>query len=258
MSEPQTAATKSLFSRVGKSALEAVVRAAGSRRILRVVQSVEPKLVGAWSVSDYSRHLSDADFVNAEKLTRPHTLVDRLRMHEIWVMVGQSAKLGDGNILEVGVWRGGTGLLIAEAMRHFGVCGTLYLADTFAGVVKAGVNDGSYTGGEHADTSLGYVEDLFKTHRHDVRILTGIFPDETGHLFAGTIKLLHIDVDIYQSAREIVEWAFDRVVPGGIVIFDDYGFSTTDGIGRLCEEYESDDRFVFLSNVNGHAILIKR
>lgn len=258
MSELQTDPAKSLFSRAGRSVLEAVVRNAGGRRILRAVQTVEPTLVGAYSVSDYPRHLTDSKFVEAEKLTRPYTLVDVLRRHELWVMVGQSAKLGNGNILEVGVWRGGTGLLIAEAMRHFGVSGTLYLADTFAGVVKVGENDSSYTGGEHADTSLEQVEDLFRTQQHDVRILTGIFPDETGHLFDGTIKLLHIDVDIYQSARDIVEWAIDRIVTGGIVIFDDYGFSGTDGIARLCEEYELDDRFIFLSNVNGHAILIKR
>ena len=234
------------------------MRGAGARRILRVVQTVEPRLVGAWSESDYPRHLTDPEFARAEKLTRPHTLVDILRRHEIWIQVGQSAKLGDGDILEVGVWRGGTGLLIAEAMRHFGVSGALYLADTFSGVVKAGENDSSNTGGEHADTTREQVEELLKTNGHDVRILTGIFPDDTGHLVAGAIKLLHIDVDIYQSARDIVEWSIERIVPGGIVIFDDYGFSGTDGIARLCEEYERDDRFIFVSNTNGHAILIKR
>ena len=258
MSEPQTAAAKSLFSRVGRSALEAVVRAAGSRRILRVVQSVDPKLVGAWSESDYPRHLTDPVFAKVEKLTRPYTLVDILRRHEIWVQVGQSAKLGDGDILEVGVWRGGTGLLIAEAMRHFGVSGTLYLADTFTGVVKAGDNDSRYSGGEHADVTRADVETLFEIHGHVVRILTGIFPEDTGDDFHGRIKLLHIDVDVYQSARDVVEWCFDRIVPGGIVIFDDYGFLGTDGVTRLCEEYEIDPRFLFIANTNGHAILIKR
>ena len=258
MSEQQADLAKSLFSRFGRMVLEAVVRNAGGRRILRVVQSVEPALVGAYSVSDYPRHLIDPKFVAAERLTRPYTLVDVLRQHEIWVMVGQSAKLGSGNILEVGVWRGGTGLLIAEAMRHFAVSGTLYLADTFSGVVKAGDNDSRYSGGEHADVTRAEIEALFTTHGHDVRILTGIFPEDTASAFHGRIKLLHIDVDVYQSARDVVEWCADRIVPGGIVIFDDYGFSGTDGIARLCEEYELDDRFIFLSNVNGHAILIKR
>lgn len=258
MSEPHTGPAKSLFSRAGRHILEAVVRAAGARRIMRVVQTVEPSLVGAWSESDYPRHLIDQEFAKVERLTRAHTLVDILRRHEIWVQVGQSAKLGAGDILEVGVWRGGTGLLIAEAMRHFGVSGTLYLADTFTGVVKAGDNDSRYSGGEHADVTRADVEALFKTHGHDVRILTGIFPEDTGGEFHGRIKLLHIDVDVYQSARDVVEWGFDRIVPGGIVIFDDYGFTGTDGVTRLCEEYEIDARFLFVANTNGHAILIKR
>ena len=258
MSEPHTGPAKSLASRAGRQFLEAVVRGAGARRIMRVVQTVEPKLVGAWSESDYPRHLTDPAFAKVEKLTRAHTLVDILRRHEIWVQVGQVAKLGEGDILEVGVWRGGTGLLIAEAMRHFGVSGTLYLADTFTGVVKAGDNDSRYSGGEHADVTLADVEALFKTNGHDVRILTGIFPEDTGGDFHGRIKLLHIDVDVYQSARDVVEWCFNRIVPGGIIIFDDYGFTGTDGVTRLCEEYEIDDRFLFVANANGHAILIKR
>lgn len=244
---------------MGRAALRALVRAVGGRGMLRVVQVVEPSLVGAWSHSDYPRHLLDADFVRASDLAAPHTLVDVLRRHELWTLVGQAAKLAPGDILEVGVWRGGTGLLIAQAMERFGAGGTLYLADTFSGVVKAGAQDDHYVGGEHADVSHTDVVKLFETHaKVPVEILVGMFPEDTGERLGGSLRLVHVDVDVYQGAKDVVEWCYDRLVPGGIAVFDDYGFSFTSGVTRLGEEYERDDRFVFLHNANGHAVLIKR
>jgi hypothetical protein len=37
------------------------------------------------------------------------------------------------------------------------------------------------------------------------------------------IALLHVDVDVYQPSRVILEQLFDRVVRHGLVVFDDYG-----------------------------------
>ncbi|EAJ3421897.1 dTDP-6-deoxy-L-hexose 3-O-methyltransferase, partial [Campylobacter coli] len=38
------------------------------------------------------------------------------------------------------------------------------------------------------------------------------------------IALLHIDVDIYEPTVTILENMYDKIVKGGIVIFDDYSF----------------------------------
>ncbi|RZJ66084.1 MAG: dTDP-6-deoxy-L-hexose 3-O-methyltransferase [Flavobacterium sp.] len=37
------------------------------------------------------------------------------------------------------------------------------------------------------------------------------------------ISLLHIDVDLYEPTRHILEKLYDKVTKGGIIIFDDYG-----------------------------------
>jgi len=37
------------------------------------------------------------------------------------------------------------------------------------------------------------------------------------------IALLHIDVDVYEPSVTILDHLFDRMVPGGLVVFDDYG-----------------------------------
>ena len=137
----------------------------------------------------------------------------------------------------------------------------IYLCDTFFGVVKAGEKDGSYIGGEHADASREIVEDLLGSlgvEPGQVEILEGIFPEDTGHLVQEQkFRFCHIDVDVYQSAKDVLEFVWPRLIPGGIVVFDDYGFSGTDGVTKLVNEmFSRPDRLV-LYNLNGHAVLIK-
>ncbi len=155
----------------------------------------------------YSPWNGDAAFIETYARISSNTLVDRLRCFELWQLVKQSAKLR-GALLEVGVWRGGTGSLIAQAARSSEISDTVYLCDTFSGVVKAGIEDGSYVGGEHADTSMPTVQSLLDSlHLTNVRMLQGIFPNDTAHqITEDTFRFCHIDVDVYQSAKEILEW----------------------------------------------------
>jgi len=101
----------------------------------------------------YSPWLSDSEFNHVYQAVRNNTMVNRYRCYELWQLVGEVAKLPGGDLLEVGVWRGGTGGIIACRARSTGVENPIYLCDTFKGVVKAGALDTAYKGGEHADTS---------------------------------------------------------------------------------------------------------
>ncbi len=188
------------------------------------------------------------------------SLVDKYRCFELWKLVEQSAKLEKGSIIEIGVWRGGTGALIARQAKNCGIEDRVFLCDTFKGVVKTGVNDSSYNGGEHSDTSRQIVEELVFSLMNlgNIDILEGIFPDQTGHLIENLqFRFCHIDVDVYQSAKDIVDWIWDKMVYGGIIVYDDYGFNTCNGITKYVEEQiYCRDRLV-IHNLNGHAIIVK-
>jgi O-methyltransferase len=171
----------------------------------------------------------------------------------------EESKKSQGAFLEVGTWRGGSGAIIASHAQQLGLTEKVYLCDTFKGVVKTGEKDSSYYGGEHADTSYSTVSALMKKlNLKNVEILEGVFPDETGvHIEDEVFRFCHIDVDVYLSAKEIIEWVWPRLSNGGIVVFDDYGFKTCDGITRFVNEESKslDRRFVY--NLNGHSIWIK-
>jgi len=213
--------------------------------------TVEPYATySPWNVDDAFRAIYDRISGN--------TLVDRLRCFELWQLVRQSAKL-EGALLEVGVWRGGTGALISSAAKLEGITAPVYLCDTFAGVVKATEKDGAYVGGEHADTSEALVQGMLDSlGLSEARLLKGIFPNDTAHLIPDTsFRFCHIDVDVYQSASEILEWVWDRLVPGGIVVYDDYGFEGCNGVTRHVDEQRSRSGCVVIHNLNGHAVIIK-
>jgi len=209
----------------------------------------------------YAPWTRDPSFLSIWHNVQAYTLVDIYRCWELWTLVEQSAKL-KGSIIEIGVWRGGTGALMAKKAELCGIEEQIYLCDTFAGVVKAGINDPCYVGGEHADTSRATVEHLIGDilTLSNVVILSGVFPDDSqAYLDRREIRfrLCHIDVDVYQSARDIVNWIWEKLVIGGIVVYDDYGFNRCEGITTFVNEQLSHhDRLVF-HNLNGHAIVVK-
>lgn len=200
--------------------------------------------------------LNDIEFMDCFEKIKKNTLVDIYRCYELWDMAHQLRDV-PGDVLEVGVWRGGTGAVLSMAITTMPEK-KIYLADTFNGVVKAGKNDALYQGGEHADTSVAIVRELLSSvTSKNAEILVGVFPDETGLLGPEKISLLHCDVDVYESSRDIFDWAFPRISVGGVVIFDDFGFLGCNGVTKLCNEIRNLNCFRFIYNLNGHAVLVR-
>lgn len=190
---------------------------------------------------------------------RPYTMVDIYKCYELWLLIDQCRKI-EGAIMEVGVWRGGSGALIAARARVCGIQDTVYLCDTFKGVPKVSPHDLSYKGGEHSNASRGLVEDLIskKMKLDNVQILEGVFPDDTCFQVKDSVfRFCHLDVDTYLSAKDIVSWIWDKMPPGGMIVYDDYGFEGCNGITKYVDEQRDDKDKHVIHNLNGHAIVVK-
>jgi O-methyltransferase len=207
----------------------------------------------------YSPWLADAEFQRVHAVTSEHTLVDLWRCYELWQLVEQ-VKDVPGSLIEIGVWRGGTGALIAQRAAALGIDAPVYLCDTFTGVVKTTKVDTYYKDGQHDDTSADHVRGvLSRLGLTTAELLVGIFPEDTGaRVQDDTFRLCHLDVDVEESARDILEWVWPRLSVGGVVVFDDYGFASCPGITRLVDEQRSVPGRLVVHNLNGHGILVKQ
>jgi O-methyltransferase len=195
----------------------------------------------------------DETFQKMYREVKDWTMINEIRLYQLWALSRQGKH---GCVLEVGTWRGGSGALLAAAT---GV--RTFLCDTFSGVVKRSALDTHYEGGEHADASRADVEQLLQRLKLDnAHVIEGVFPDETGSQIQDVhFRFCHIDVDVYEGTRDVLRWVWPRLLSGGIVVIDDYGFRATDGATRAVQEHVkrsgSDCRFIY--NVSGQAILVK-
>ena len=71
----------------------------------------------SYPISSYAPWQADEDFQRIYRAVRKNTLVDVWRCYELWTLVGELREV-PGAIVEVGVWRGGSGAIMAPAPRR--------------------------------------------------------------------------------------------------------------------------------------------
>lgn len=201
--------------------------------------------------------LAAAEAVQGYSLMAGHQFLCDPNAHlfMLWTLVGEAARGGD--LIEVGCWRGGSGCVIASRARYRHSDATVYLCDTFEGIVDADPAREGYRNGEFADTSIDCVRGLAdRMDLTNVEIIAGRFPDKMPYASAKTISFAHIDCDSGASAQASFEWIWPRVIPGGIVIFDDYGDARSGGLTEYVNSISG--YFWFIPSPMHQAIFIRR
>jgi O-methyltransferase len=149
------------------------------------------------------------------------------RMHDI---AERTADAGvEGSLVECGVWNGGSAALLAVAAQHRGGDRECWLFDSFEGLpppterdpdaVRSFYFEGWNRGEESRVREIWERLRLCSEHLH---IQKGWFSDSFPRSAVGSIAILHIDSDWYDSVRFCLEWWYDRVQPGGAIILNDY------------------------------------
>ena len=144
----------------------------------------------------------------------------------------QFAKLAEGNIAEIGVYKGGSSYLMSKASPQ----NIVYSFDTFEGMPETDPVHDIHKKGEFADFAPDTIDWLKKNL--NIKICKGFFPADTGHIVEDkTFSLVHIDVDIYKSVQDCLEFFYPRIKSGGIILSDDYGATTTPGAKTAWDKF---------------------
>jgi O-methyltransferase len=163
-----------------------------------------------------------------------HTLVDPVRCFMLY-QYARCASRVRGDVAEVGVYKGGTARLLARTLGGK----KIHLLDTFAGMPPTDPDRDLHREGDFADTSLAAVVRYLRGGG-DVAFHPGFFPRSAEGLSAKSFCLVHVDVDIYRSVLDCCDFFYPRMEPGGIMLFDDYGFLTCPGAKVAVDEFFSD------------------
>ena len=151
-----------------------------------------------------------------------------------------------GDIVECGVWNGGASAIMAFACRNSSLPRNrlLWLFDSFEGLPPPGPKDGTaenkYFFKGMCSGSVSSVEKVFKKlslSLDNVRIVQGWFNSTLKKAGVHQIAILHIDADWYDSVKYVLDTFYEKVVPGGFVVLDDYGY--WEGCDRALNDYLS-------------------
>jgi O-methyltransferase len=179
----------------------------------------------------------DKEFNLAFSLASPATIVTIDRCYILWTLAAQAMNV-PGDFWECGVYKGGTARLLAESIVARGSGKHLHLFDTFGGMPVTGAED-LHTEGDFSDTSLVSVRRNVG-HPGFVHLYPGKIPEAFDNEDRQRIAFAHIDVDIYQSISDCCHHIYPRLSPGGIMVFDDYGFASCPGARKAVDEFFND------------------
>ncbi len=165
------------------------------------------------------------------------TLVDLRRCHILYQMAVQTRTL-PGDVAEVGVYKGGTAHILGHVFNDAGDK-PIHLFDTFAGLPEVDPAKDKHNKGDFADTSLEAVKEFLAPLRN-LHFYQGFFPQTAGPVADRKFCFVSSDVDIYPSVKASCEFFYPRLVPGGAIVFDDYGLSSCPGVISGVDEFFAD------------------
>lgn len=162
------------------------------------------------------------------------TMVGLRRLDDVQDCVVSALQAGvPGDLVETGVWRGGTSIFMRAILRAMGdTQRTVWVADSFDGLPKPDAKRWPADEGDSHSTqrylavSQIEVEANFKRYGlldDQVRFLPGWFEDTLPTAPIDQIAVLRLDGDMYGSTMEALEALYPRVSPEGFLLVDDYG-----------------------------------
>jgi hypothetical protein len=132
----------------------------------------------------------------------------------------------DGAFAEFGTYRGGCAWMLLST-APVGTQRRLFLFDTYEGIPGDRLTDAERAaefGGRLADTSAQYVADLLAPWNPVPQIVAGDVFQTMPATDTGPLAFAHIDLNATAPTVHVLEHVLDRLVPGGVIVFDDYGW----------------------------------
>jgi O-methyltransferase len=247
--------------------LKVLVRKAFNKLLNNVGYELSP-VVSAWrgdaDIPDapfyravFSPWLGYGDFGELYKEMSRYSLVSRDRCWILYTLARQSLQV-PGDLIECGVYRGGTALLLGRIISRSSNASErkLLLFDSFKGMKETNRDEDLHEAGNFSDTSLASVQQRVAWFK-GAEFYPGWIPETFHGLEGRRFAFSHIDVDLHQSILDCCSFIYPRLAAGGFMIFDDYGFPSCPGARSAVDAFFKDKPEVPLVLPTGQALVFK-
>ena len=179
----------------------------------------------------------------------------------IWLLtqVARQCSRIDGAFAEFGVYRAGCAFMIFETGALTG-SKRFFLFDTFEGIRADQLTESEIEAdlaGAHADTSVDYVRERLKPWSGQLVFVPGDINQTLTSRETGTLAFVHMDLNASEPTRVALEYAFARLSAGGMIVFDDYGWSGLEAQRDVIDAFVRDKAEQVIALPTGQALLIK-
>lgn len=180
-----------------------------------------------------------------------HSLDRKYTLNELLKLVAHL----DGDMVECGCYKGASAHMMCRAVQ--GTEALVHLFDSFAGLPRPEPRDGDFW----SEGVLAATEDQLRQTLagfDNYRVYKGWIPERFHEVSDRRVRFLHVDVDLYRPTLDALAFFYPRMQPGGIILFDDYGFTTCPGAKQAADEIFADkpERIAMLPT--GQAFIIKQ
>lgn len=184
----------------------------------------------------------DAAFLGAfQETARTHQEKSLIWRLHVLCWAGQHARHVPGDFVECGVYEGLSALTVAKYLKLESSDKQLWLYDLFDhSTVSAGTRMPA-----HGPALLRRVTEKFSGFPN-TRIMPGLIPDSFEQGLPDAISWFHLDLNNAEAETAALGRLFERLTPGGLLIFDDYGWQ------RHRDQRDAADHF---AHQRGHSIL---
>ena len=168
----------------------------------------------------------------------------------------------EGDFVECGVYKGGYSLALADYLNFKDRNKKFWLLDTFNGLVKEFLTPEEKEFGlfEHYE---GRYEECYDVVRRTFApypnyiILRGVVPDILPECKTDKVCYLSLDMNMAEPEIAAANYFWNKMVPGGVVILDDYGFTAHINQKRAFDTWAKEKDVPVLCLPTGQAIIFK-
>ena len=178
-----------------------------------------------------------------------HTMIGLKRLENLEFCVRDVLERGvPGDFIETGVWRGGASILVRAVLASYEVTDrTVWVVDSFQGLPTPDVEKypADAKSKLYKRSRLAISLDQVKAHfdrygllDDQVRFLKGWFSETLPTAPIGTLAVMRLDGDMYESTIDSLNNLYPKLSVGGFVIIDDFG--AVEGCKRAVQDYRKD------------------